>query len=67
MTVGVALLLVLALEVTAGWIGVALLGYGVAVLAIDRLVRGTGEAALWIGRGTIVVGLVLAATEPIEG
>ena len=64
-TVGVALLLVLALEVTAGWIGVALLGYGVAVLAVDRLVRGTGEAALWIGRGTIVVGLVLAATEPV--
>jgi hypothetical protein len=64
-TVGVALLLVLALEATAGWIGVALLGYGVAVLAVDRLVRGTGEAALWIGRGTIVVGLVLAATEPI--
>ncbi|MEA3502160.1 MAG: hypothetical protein U9R47_05245, partial [Actinomycetota bacterium] len=62
---GVAVMLALALEVTPAWIGVALVGYGIAVLGIDHLVKGTGDAALWIARGTILVGLVMAATEPI--
>ena len=65
MAIGLALVLSLAFEVTPGWLGIALLGYGVAVWSIDRVVRGTGEAALWIARGTTVIGLVLAATDPI--
>jgi hypothetical protein len=63
--VGAALVLSLAFEVSTGWLGIAFLGYGIALWGIDRVVKGTGNVALWISRGTIVFGLVLAAAEPI--
>lgn len=62
--IGVALLLALGLEATSGWIGAVLVGYGLVVWAADRLVRGTGDAAIWIARGSMLIGAVLAATEP---
>jgi hypothetical protein len=63
---GVALVLSLSFETTLGWVGAALVGYGFAIAVIDRLIRGTSEAATWIARGSIVIGAALAFTDPVS-
>jgi hypothetical protein len=62
---GVAMVLSLSYEMTPGWIGAVLVGYGLAVAVIDRLIGGTGEAVTWIARGSIVLGATLALTDPV--
>ncbi|MFO7582724.1 hypothetical protein [Guyparkeria sp.] len=61
---GAAIVLALSYEATPGWIGVALVAYGLGVAVVDRILGGTGEAATWIARGATVVGVALALTAP---
>jgi hypothetical protein len=63
---GIALVLALAFDVTPGWIGAALVAYGIAVWMVDRVVHGTGSVALWIARGSILVGVVMATIDPLS-
>jgi len=63
---GVALVLSLSYETTSGWIGAALVGYGMAIAVIDHLIGGTGRTVTWIARGAILLGAALALTDPVS-
>ncbi len=61
---GTALMLALASTASPGWLGVALIGYGVAVWLLDRMVGGTAGAGIWLARAGVAVGLALSLAEP---
>lgn len=61
---GIAVVLALSYEATPGWIGVALVAFGVGVAAVDGVLGGSGTAPTWIARASIVIGAALAITTP---
>ncbi len=63
---GIALVLALSYETTYGWIGAALVGYGLAIAIIDRLIGETSDAVTWIARGSIILGAALAFSDPMS-